>query len=556
VKRRINRQEVKGYWKSLFYPVNSAATNAVLTRSWCYSNLPFSWQKTAWREFREMPATPCMEAMATPDAIADRAAYTMSCVSDKVSRKRLSFPKVAKFGSDYRVKEFRQKLIRLAFFADEVPSRLVGYFRVTDSEQLSAFSVGFVPKPREERGNRNGLTSKFEMLVALRKAREFNGYELLPRHSKAGNTGNSAMQFAPIVIYPDEYARMRERLRCLGSQMESQWRKQDLEAEKKGMKKRARSKRPSLDKVIKEPSLTHGDLARFLGVDNRKLTVLLRYLGRYEWACFINDDRHKARRTQEIRDLLSDVATQLTLEMACMHCAERKAVTEPVPERAEWNVWFAANIKRYCSPSDAEFDSTALWLRDFAKRCFESLPEHLKERAEELIDPSGALTLSRLPWRGRAKPDDVSTHATLDFEGDFPVTVRALCSVNYSADKAKVPTGEMDEQGRLLFAVPEEFHETGTTFEIDDGLTLQRLLEAGAIEILGDGWNDLIEAARRVLARERGWPEMGAEFSVGRTFDGADPIIAEFADGTRLVARGGEAVYEPITAAGCSRTSG
>jgi hypothetical protein len=83
------------------------------------------------------------------------------------------------------------------------------------------------------------------------------------------------------------------------------------------------------------------------------------------------------------------------------------------------------------------------------------------------------------------------------------VRIRTIHAVVYSASPEMVRTGSVDKDGRVQFSPKVEMHKPGTVLEIDDLAVVSRLREAGAVEILDEGYEELIEAADAVLREER-----------------------------------------------------
>lgn len=82
--------------------------------------------------------------------------------------------------------------------------------------------------------------------------------------------------------------------------------------------------------------------------------------------------------------------------------------------------------------------------------------------------------------------------------------VRAIHAIQYSPNAVLVPTGSLDVDGRVRFAPKVDLHKPGSQFEIDDPAVVQRLLEAGAIEVLDSGWEKVAEEATKVWRRDSG----------------------------------------------------
>ena len=82
--------------------------------------------------------------------------------------------------------------------------------------------------------------------------------------------------------------------------------------------------------------------------------------------------------------------------------------------------------------------------------------------------------------------------------------IGTIHAVVYSANPEMVRTGAVDKDGRVQFSPKVEQHKPGTILEIEDPAVVRRLLEAGAIELLDAGREEMIEAASKVYLEERG----------------------------------------------------
>jgi hypothetical protein len=84
--------------------------------------------------------------------------------------------------------------------------------------------------------------------------------------------------------------------------------------------------------------------------------------------------------------------------------------------------------------------------------------------------------------------------------------VRTIYAIEYNPNAAVTPTDVVDGDGRVRFVAKTETHKPGAVLDIADAAVVRRLLEAGAIEILDDGWEGEIAAASEVLRTERVGP--------------------------------------------------